>query len=90
MIIKLTGISILNYKKTHFGEEKVFPKHEQGNNKKIKKSEHLNKSPLVSKLPYLGLAFQVRRFLEAIRGSRDRDRMVVGFTTTCTISAYLH
>jgi hypothetical protein len=26
MIIKITGISILNYKKTRFGEEKVFPK----------------------------------------------------------------
>ena len=26
MIIKITGILILNYKKTRFGEEKVFPK----------------------------------------------------------------
>jgi hypothetical protein len=24
------------------------------------------------------------------RGHRDRDRMVVGFTTTCAISAYHH
>ena len=24
------------------------------------------------------------------RGRRGRDRMVVGFTTTCTISAYHH
>jgi hypothetical protein len=25
-----------------------------------------------------------------LRGRRGRDRMVVGFTTTCTISAYHH
>jgi len=24
------------------------------------------------------------------RGSRGRDRMIVGFTTTCVISAYHH
>jgi len=25
-----------------------------------------------------------------LKDRRDRDRMVVGFTTTCTISAYHH
>ena len=27
-------------------------------------------------------------FLNTLRGCRGRDRMVVGFTTTCAISAY--
>jgi hypothetical protein len=29
-------------------------------------------------------------FIFILRGRRGRDRMVVGFTTTCTISAYHH
>jgi len=33
MIIKITRISILNFKKTRFDEEKVFPKHEQAKTK---------------------------------------------------------
>jgi hypothetical protein len=35
-------------------------------------------------------AVLVRTILSLIRGRRGRDRMVVGFTTTCAISAYHH
>jgi len=33
---------------------------------------------------------KVRYFFLTCRGRRDRDRMVVGFTTTYAISAYHH
>jgi len=29
-------------------------------------------------------------FLSTVRGRRGRDHMVIGFTTTCAISAYHH
>jgi hypothetical protein len=34
--------------------------------------------------------YKFMMFLHKIRGCRERDRMVVGFTTTCAISAYYH
>jgi hypothetical protein len=29
-------------------------------------------------------------YIDFLRGSRGRDRMVVGFTTTCAINGYHH
>jgi hypothetical protein len=34
--------------------------------------------------------YKFMMFLHKIRGCHERDRMVVGFTTTCAISAYYH
>jgi hypothetical protein len=39
--------------------------------------------------PTLGTAGAIS-FTHVYRGRRDRDRMVVGFTTTSVISAYHH
>jgi len=33
---------------------------------------------------------QMEIYLKQTRGCRGRDRMVVGFTTTCTISSFHH
>jgi hypothetical protein len=34
--------------------------------------------------------YQIYLLLKIPRGHRGRDRLVVGFTTTCVISAYHH
>jgi len=36
------------------------------------------------------IQLQLRNIYFLRRDGRDRDRMVVGFTTTCAISAYHH
>jgi hypothetical protein len=41
----------------------------------------------ISWRPVLVMTLQTDFYL---RGRRDRDRMVVGFSTTCAISAYHH
>lgn len=64
MIIKLTGISILNFKKTRFGEEKVFPKHEQGKKKQIDKKKQ---KKLASK--QISSRFQITTFRTCISSS---------------------
>jgi hypothetical protein len=46
--------------------------------------ESIRISNLFLLLPY------IRFVLSWVRGRRGRDRMVVGFTTTCTITAYHH
>ena len=36
------------------------------------------------------LIVKLDKYQNLLRGRRGRDRMVVGFTTTCAISAYHH
>ena len=42
---------------------------------------------IVALKAYIFMMFLCKR---KVRGRRGRDRMVVGFTTTCAISAYPH
>jgi hypothetical protein len=41
-------------------------------------------------LIYFRFSIKFGAFINVHRGRRGRDRMVVGFTTTCAISAYHH
>jgi hypothetical protein len=74
--------------------EKSNFKHAKSKHKEFIDDHHFNYSVMIArKQLYIGsvvLCCRSRRSALPVWGRRGRDRMVVGFTTTCTISAYHH